>query len=118
MNAFGRSVRSSSLALAAGSLSTLTMAQTIPSAASTQAEPAGKWTIEYGDWQCVLHRDLSVAGQPAKLSLAMEPLTPTAWLRIGVNGGGGRRDGNDAVMFMDGQRLPGALHYNAYAEGP
>lgn len=89
----------------------------IPPTARTIATPAGKWTVEYGDWNCVLSRDLVSAGKPAALLLTVEPLTSVAWMKIGLTGHGNESDGDDTVMFVDGQRVPGTIHYNAFPSG-
>jgi TonB family protein len=115
---FLSAVRNASLAFAAASVAASAMAQTVPPTAAIQAEPAGKWSVEYGDWQCLLHRDLTAGGKPGYVSLSMEPLSATGWLKIAMPGGGGRSSGDDAVLFVDGQRVPGTIHYNAYREGP
>jgi len=92
-------------------------ARPIPATAPIQATANGKWNVDYGDWNCVLRRDLISAGKPAAFSLTLEPLSSVAWMRIGLAGGGRRSDGDDAVMFIDGQRLPGTIHYNAFPSG-
>lgn len=89
--------------------------QEIPAIAEIKLEPAGKWTVEYGDWKCLLRRDFATAGQRAVFSLSLEPLSNVAWTRISVEGPGGKRDdGDDAVMVIDGVRNPNVFHYNIY----
>lgn len=115
---FHSAVRTASLALAGMSVAATATAQSVPPTAAIQAEPADKWSIDYDDWQCLLHRDLNVGGKRGGyVSLSMEPLTPTGWLKIAVPGGGGRSSGDDAILFTDGQRVPGTIHYNAYRDG-
>lgn len=91
--------------------------QKMPDVARTQVEPAGQWTVEYADWKCVLHRQFSSAGKRTLFSLSLEPLTSVGWTKIATEGAGGRRDDGDAVMFVDGQRRAGFLHYNIYDAG-
>jgi TonB family protein len=83
-------------------------------AARTQAQPAGKWSVEYADWQCILHREYAIEGKRANLSLGLEPLTKVAWMKLAVEGKIGRRDSGQAVMFADGERRPGTLHYDIF----
>lgn len=94
-----------------------TFAQTASSVATLQAEPAGKWAIEYGDFQCRLAREYSIAGKRTIVSLELEPLSKTAWLKIVTEGNAVRRSDGDAAMIADGVARPGKLHYNFYPGG-
>lgn len=111
MNRWLAAVMLASLASSAGS-------QRLPASATTQMQPAGKWAVEHADWQCILRRELSSAGQRSLFSLTLEPLTAVAWLKIATEGErGDRREDGDAVMLADGQRRAGTLHYNIYKAG-
>lgn len=102
------------LALSLTAAAAAAPAQHIPAAALSQAQPAGEWKVEYADWKCVLHRELALDGKATSFSLTFEPLERVAWLRLATVEKGGRRTDGDAVMLVDGLRLPGTLHYNAY----
>lgn len=101
-------------AIALLAFATTAQSQSVPAAAPIQIEPAGPWKVEYADSKCLLHRNFSSEGKRTLLSLSIEPLTPVAWLKIAVEGTGGRRADGDAIMFADGQRRAGTLHYNIY----
>ncbi|MEG3180106.1 energy transducer TonB family protein [Sphingomonas sp. LT1P40] len=87
-------------------------AQNIPTAPASVVTSNGGWEIEYDSWRCVLHRKLIANGAPARFEMILEPLEPTVWLHMTIAGGGGARNDGDAVMTIDGQRVPGTLHYN------
>ncbi len=90
-------------------------AQKLPDTAAMHAVPTGKWTVNFDDRQCILERPYIVEGKPALFALNMEPVTHTAWLRLGVTDQRGVRYDGDAVMTVDGSRLPGTLHYNIFS---
>lgn len=92
-------------------------AQKIPDVAEMKAEPAGDWSVDYGDWQCELKRTLKVGGKRALFSFTLEPIISRAWMRLAIEDAGGRRGDGDAVMSIDGKRIDGVLHYNIYDAG-
>ncbi|WP_380916360.1 energy transducer TonB family protein [Sphingomonas canadensis] len=80
-------------------------------------EAAGNWTVVKGEMQCVLDRSLTTGGVPTRLQITLEPVTPTVWLRVATEGDGGKRSDGRAVMFIDGRRMAGDLHYNIFVAG-
>lgn len=102
-------------ALCLATLSVPSAAQTLPNVAAMRAIPAGKWSVNFDDRQCVLERPYTVDDKSALFSLNMEPVTHTAWLRLGIVDKSGTRDDGDAVMTIDGARIGGTLHYNIFS---
>jgi len=100
-----------------GIVATSATAAAIPPVAATEASAAGKWNVDYGEWECRLSRDLVSGGKPAALTLTVWPLTSVAWMKIGLTGRANESEGDNAVMFIDGQRLLGTIHYNEFPAG-
>src|SRR5690606_11540436 len=90
-------------------------AQKLPETPAIRAVPAGKWSVDFDDRQCILKRSYTVNGKPALFTLNLEPVTHTAWLRLGIADKRDTRDDGDAVMTVDGAQLPGTLHYNIFS---
>lgn len=110
-----RCLRPPIAALCLATLSVPSIAQTLPNVAAMRAIPAGKWAVNFDDRQCVLERPYTVDGKSALFALNMEPVTHTAWLRLGIVDKSGPRDDGDAVMTVDGMRIDGTLHYNIFS---
>lgn len=99
--------------LAAFLLSGPAIAQQVPAKAQSVAEPAGAWSVDYGDWQCTLKRQFLTDGQPTAMALTLEPLDKMAWLRFADHARITKFDSGEAVLFADGQRDKHPVHFNA-----
>lgn len=102
-------------ALCVGTFSLPSAAQKLPETPTIRAVPAGKWSVNFDERQCILERPYTVDGKPALFALNLEPVTDTAWLRFGIAEKRDARDDGDAVMTVDGAQLPGTLHYNIFS---
>jgi hypothetical protein len=102
-------------ASAVWSLAAASPAPQVPPAAAIQIEPAGPWSIDYGDFQCRLLREFQAGGRRTIVSLELEPVTATAWLKVAIQDKAVHRNDGKAVMLVDGEPVPGDLHYNIFA---
>src|SRR5438067_1077678 len=111
----GQGMKSWLAAMAIAACAVSAAAQTVPPVASVQLQPAGKWAVDYGDWQCRLVREYLAGGKRAILSLELEPLQSFALLKVLVEDGAAPRSDGDALLFADGERRPAATRYSLYS---
>lgn len=80
--------------------------------------PAGKWRIDYADDGCVLSRDFTSGGQPHKVALTFEPVTPNVWMTLHSPDRFGHRDDGDARVEIDGVVMKTPVHFNVFKDTP
>ena len=80
-------------------------------------ESSGAWGVAIEPYSCRMTRALTDGTRKGIFTLETQPIVPTAWLKIAVEGDRRGRDNGDAELIFDGSRLPDPVRYSAYEAG-
>lgn len=73
-------------------------------AAAEPHAPTGKWNVNFGDAQCVAHRDYGIPAKPLRLVLKAPPVGDVMQVAIMREAGSSSPQQLDSIVTIDGRR--------------
>lgn len=73
-------------------------------AAAEPRAPTGKWNVNFGDAQCIAHRDYGTSGKPLRLVLKAPPVGDVMQVAVMHEAGSSSPQQVESIVTIDGRR--------------